>query len=712
MKKTVISKVTLIILAIAMLIGSSVCIVASAEEAECSIKSINIVHSDKVRVLIAVETTVNNPEENVTVEYTIGTSTKTAKFWKYVDIYGDGNEYPVFYTDGIAAKDMGEDVIAKAYVSGTDSSSAKSKNVSVAQYLYQKLYKEGYINAQEPLEVNKKDFYERMLAYGASAQQVLWNNLEDNESNQRTLITDYIPVNISGATVDGNSFLLLKSAGYINPEYLGDDMLIAWNVNYTSGAISVYTPEIYVDSYTSISPIIAKKGYALTFDEDYTSSTVNLSVSGTATNLSFTDIGFKVENTGKTNTGVNGTVSTATVKTDASGNKYLQIHSLGRGDATDRAHAIITPKSTKLTDDANVTVLSFDLRGTGTENAVEIMLRPSSTIYTQFNKVCGIALNGSANEWTNIRLEYYHNESVVQLYVNGVYQRNLVGAGNKISALGDTVYAYIGAYNADGLTSLDFDNVSIYSTTKPYELLPQGTPHHFEFDYPTVENGIVADNGSSDRSYDFGGGVTVSGAGKTWECEAGVQILSGATSKHLRMYGGPRQNSSDRGWILKLGGKTERIPSTSANRTNIEFDMMIETSPTLPSGATGSTGGASLFDFSFYCGSSFVRFDPINQGGNIKLAGNTFAEANAWYTVRFEICHDKNTINVYSKPVGASDWTRTYTIPKSVSLGASGTYGVMQNLSNPFSHLSICGLNSAQSYVISVDNVMVYTAIN
>ena len=103
--KTKIAKILLLILSLALLIGASVCIYTSADEnSECSIKSINIAHGDKVRVLMAVETNVPNPEENVVVEYTLDGEVKTAEFWKYVDIYGDGVEYPIFYTEGISAK--------------------------------------------------------------------------------------------------------------------------------------------------------------------------------------------------------------------------------------------------------------------------------------------------------------------------------------------------------------------------------------------------------------------------------------------------------------------------------------------------------------------------------------------------------------------------------------------------------------------------------
>ena len=176
------------------------------------------------------------------------------------------------------------------------------------------------------------------------------------------------------------------------------------------------------------------------------------------------------------------------------------------------------------------------------------------------------------------------------------------------------------------------------------------------------------------------------------------------------MYGGPRINTNDRGWVLSIAGKKNLVPKSAANRTNIEFDLMVESSPALPSGSTGSTGGSALLDFSFYFGNKFVRFDPVNKNGNLTLAGNTFAAINEWYTVRFEICHDTCTINIYSKPKGTADWTLSSTIPKSVPLGAEGSYGVMTNLSSEFTHLNICGLNSSQSFAISVDNVTVYTA--
>ena len=56
MKKSVFTRIFVLIFSLALLIGSVVCVAASADESdEYGIEAINISHGDKIRVLIAVD---------------------------------------------------------------------------------------------------------------------------------------------------------------------------------------------------------------------------------------------------------------------------------------------------------------------------------------------------------------------------------------------------------------------------------------------------------------------------------------------------------------------------------------------------------------------------------------------------------------------------------------------------------------------------------
>lgn len=199
MKNTKLSHIIIIVLSLAVLVGAMVGFTASAADSEYTneIVSMNIAYGDTIQVLIALDTPVDN-QEGITVKYiNPNGEERTATYWKTMDV--KGTDRPVWYTDGISAKDLGQDVVATVYVDGEAISTA---NISVAHYLYTKLYKEGYINAESKLDLHKKALYQNLLAYAASAETVLWNDKTENESNQRVLITEKMFVYAKDGTVD------------------------------------------------------------------------------------------------------------------------------------------------------------------------------------------------------------------------------------------------------------------------------------------------------------------------------------------------------------------------------------------------------------------------------------------------------------------------------------------------------------------------------
>ena len=178
MRKSKALKILFLILSIALLVGSAIGIATSAEEGDTyEIKAINIAHGDRIQVLIAVDAPIEDAA-NIEVKYTIGGTEKVATYWKNIDIYGDGVEYPVYYTTGISAKDIGESVIAEAHKSGATDYTPKTRDVSVVEYLFTKLYKEGYIIATEGADANRKTLYLELIDYGAAAQLYIGYKVE------------------------------------------------------------------------------------------------------------------------------------------------------------------------------------------------------------------------------------------------------------------------------------------------------------------------------------------------------------------------------------------------------------------------------------------------------------------------------------------------------------------------------------------------------
>jgi hypothetical protein len=104
-----------------------------------------------------------------------------------------------------------------------------------------------------------------------------------------------------------------------------------------------------------------------------------------------------------------------------------------------------------------------------------------------------------------------------------------------------------------------------------------------------------------------------------------------------------------------------------------------------------------------------LRIDTKSSGYDLKLAGNTFMTFDEWYTVRFEFNRGANTIDIYSKPQGESDWTRSFTIPATQELGALASFGQMSNISaGAFTSFNITGNNNGEMYSLYFDNISIY----
>ena len=194
------SKILIMILSLALLIGSVVAVGASAEETNTrEILAKNVAYTDNVTMLFAVD---------ASLDEAIAGTVKVAYYWeedgvavikeaKLLYPYDEnGNEisqyvyedkHPVYYTEGVPAKELGREVKIVAYT-GTLPEDAEFETYSVAEYLYARLYKDGVVNATEGKDVYRKAVYENLLAYGASAQELLVNC---DSAEKATLITDY-----------------------------------------------------------------------------------------------------------------------------------------------------------------------------------------------------------------------------------------------------------------------------------------------------------------------------------------------------------------------------------------------------------------------------------------------------------------------------------------------------------------------------------------
>lgn len=213
MKKSI-SKIVLIALSIALLVGAAIGFAASAETAAPEIISKNIkvngnyclmfavdpatVAGDDVTITIYAET----PAEGVEPVQTI-TKAKTAT--TFVSLDGDGienDEVIVFETDGVSAKD-----IADVWYITTASAGVTSAPItySVREYAFERLYKNGTIfateNDEDLYKYYQQQFYLELLEVGSAAQELLVNyDLEAADKAPEKLAKDYIYASVTGGT--------------------------------------------------------------------------------------------------------------------------------------------------------------------------------------------------------------------------------------------------------------------------------------------------------------------------------------------------------------------------------------------------------------------------------------------------------------------------------------------------------------------------------
>lgn len=274
MKNNRFSKILVFVLSLALLIGSAFAVSVSAEGDDAyTFIGMNIVHGDQTNVVLAVDATLAE-KDDVVVTYKIGDNEPAeAKYWE--EESSDG--FLVYYTKGIAPKDLGLDVKVEVHSRSdadyvADYENAQSANV--VWYLYSMLYGENdYINATDESGLNHKAMYASMLTYANYAQEVLWN--EKNPEDTRASLFNRVYVYAPEATIGE---VLLDEAGTVTltpaVENVTGWKLTTYNADGTVTETTVAAGDpIEVSAHTVITAIIeeawayAPNANALGFDD-------------------------------------------------------------------------------------------------------------------------------------------------------------------------------------------------------------------------------------------------------------------------------------------------------------------------------------------------------------------------------------------------------------------------------------------------------------
>ncbi len=464
MKNNKVIKLFLLILSLAMVIGMTFALSASAAEPakKPEIISQNIACEGNFALMYAVDAnsvtggaentgsvTLNvyaaYPDGNTDPIWT-GTDTST-EYIEYIDV----NAY-VFKTSGIAAKDMATQFYIQA-VDGENKSEVM--RYSVAEYLYEKLTDPALTDVQ-------KNFYNSIISFGDNAQIYLGGKAADASD----LISKLRYVTVEGGTVGGFSTGVYPIGQAVAPY---SETVSSWDVTVTGVKNAAIGKEAGVSSFTipedSVKISFAPKSEAGGGEENENSKTVE-----TFGDYAVDDDISAVQNIIKPTA-----TSPGEFATDPERGTYIAIAPAEKNAAAELF------ENGEAVENATAYEISFDLkvdlgdRASKTNTNIDIRIRTTSS-NTLIHKVtlyarCGledktslVIQNGNgatggqhqftgvdaASGWVNIRAVMYKDDPQVYVYVNNGTEAYYVSTaingssgydGTDISTLSAILYA-------------------------------------------------------------------------------------------------------------------------------------------------------------------------------------------------------------------------------------------------------------------------------
>lgn len=195
----------------------------------------------------------------------------------------DGTTYTDAYiveTPGVGAKDMADVYYAQA-VDGAGNAS-KIKRYSVGEYLYERLYANGIVNATEgTTDYNKKVFYQNVLSMGASAQTVLINDKLANGAAKETLVTDYKYINVTGGTLaDGYTAGIFAEGTSVTVTHTGTAPENQEQVGWKSAGATYNSDTITLNDHAVISPVYSST--VIDFENDKIPASISYQLNSTS----------------------------------------------------------------------------------------------------------------------------------------------------------------------------------------------------------------------------------------------------------------------------------------------------------------------------------------------------------------------------------------------------------------------------------------------
>ena len=428
------TKIILLVLSLALLVGAAIGISVSANTTAPDIISKNVKTSGNFCLQFAVDpATVIGDDVTLTIynqdptglegdaltEATVQTITKAKTDTELVALDGDkvqDDEVIVFDTKGVSAKDIADVWYIKTASGGAESA---LETYSVREYAFERLYKDGTIFAAETddddYKYRQQQFYLTLLEMGSVAQELQVNyKLEAAGSEPEKLAKEYIY-----AYVDGGTYTVGEGEATDRGFVQNGDVLTLTATDSATTGWNVYT---YLQGDTLDTTQVVALGDTVTV----TGNTVILPyVAGVTPGLYFEEIGDPVYNFNSmsylnfvgesgedylSKTGYNTSGSFFYRFEDSGYPKYGKALALYKTETAGSQSLIHFPIAAAKSENANCVVFEYDYLYTGMDlyyssATTEGAITSNGTFFFSMNS--GTIQNVSGNSWTALKNNGY-----------------------------------------------------------------------------------------------------------------------------------------------------------------------------------------------------------------------------------------------------------------------------------------------------------------
>jgi len=477
------TRILALAISLLLLIGAVVGITVSAEDAVApEIISYNVAHGNEFRFMFAVKAdTVSGETLTLTVVDADGAEadevTLAGEALAAAQETVNGVDCYVIATNkGVAAKDMAD----QYYITVEDGDAAAAAvRYSLAEYCFQRLYKDGIVNAAEGTkDYARKQLYLDTLAYGASAQSVLVNWADNDADADETPLSDYYYVYVEDGTVDGTySAGIYTGETTVTLNYTGAEAIKGWKGVNADGTATMYAngDSVTVTEHTVFTTVESAPGFGkyAALADDFTDSTL-WSGNGTIVNENGNDYLNIYASSGSTLFGI-----TNPTTDEGNGNKYVLEYDF-RMNKVGATNNIFTYSRVQVNTASGVSGILAE------SDRIVYGVDAEGNYYVRTQT--GTIVNIEVGAWYTFRQEIVHYPAVgkgkVSVYLNDVYFEG-------------RIFDYSSEYTLAGYSfplrnvgiNMDFDNVYI------------GSENSFDGTEGNFGNGVFASQANDFSNY-------------------------------------------------------------------------------------------------------------------------------------------------------------------------------------------------------------------